>query len=211
MSSLNLDRYFTHPKRWLFVTTATFVAGAVFLLPAVDSLQSARSRHAELQSQLEQRQVEVSRLNLWQKKLTEQKAKLSEHEHRAFGEDEAEHFRGQLAELTRRSGCTMRRVRLTDARTREWKATNDDPLADRSPAAAKGDTPFLLKSQQLALSVEGKLSAIQELLSSVPAQDRLLQMGHISIKQVDGNPKLVSLDVEFTLFDLVRKKADAKT
>ena len=75
----------------------------------------------------------------------------------------------------------------------------------------KGDTPFLLKSQQLALSVEGKLSAIQELLSSVPAQDRLLQMGHISIKQVDGNPKLVSLDVEFTLFDLVRKKADAKT
>lgn len=205
MSSLNLDRYFTHPKRWLFVTTVTFGVGALFLLPAFDSLQSARTQHAELQSQLEQRQAEVSRLSLWQKKLTEQKAKLSEYEQRAFGDAAAEHFRSQLGELTRRSGCTMRRIRLNDARLRDWKAEKDDPLAERSPADAKGETPFVLKTQPLVVSVEGKLSAVQELLKSIPTDDRLLQVGNVSIKQVEGNPKLVALEVEFVLFDLVMK------
>ncbi len=205
MSSLNLDRYLTHPRRWLFVTTATFGFGALFLLPALDSFESARSRHAELLSQLEQRQAEVARLSLWQKKLTEQKAKLNEFEQRAFGEEQAEQFRTQLGELTRRSGCTMRRIRLTDARLREWKAENDDPLADRSPTDAKGETPFLLKTQPLAISVEGKLSAVQELLKSVPTDGRLMQVGNVQIKQVEGNATLVSLDVEFVLFDLVQK------
>jgi len=207
MSSLNIDRYFTHPKRWLFVTTATFGVGALFLLPAFDSLQSARSRHAELQSQLEERQAEVARLSLWRKKLSEQQAKLNEFEQRAFGEAEAEQFRTQLGELTRRSGCTMRRIRLTDSRLREWKAEKDDPLAERSPADAKGETPFLLKSQPLVMSVEGKLSAVQELLNSIPMTDRLLQVGNVSIKQAEGNPRLVSLELEFVLFDLVLKEA----
>ena len=210
MSSLNIDRYFTHPKRWLFVTTATFIVGALFLLPAIDSLQSARTKHAEMQAQLDQRVADVARLDLWKTKLSEHKAKLVEFEQRAFAEQQAEQFRSQLAELTRRSGCTMRRIRLSDARNREWKATGDDPLLERSPAQAKGDTPFVLKSQQLSMSVEGKLSAIQELMTSVSTDDRLLQVGSVSIRQVDGNPKLVSLDVEFVLFDLVLK-ANAKS
>lgn len=206
MSSLNLDRFFTHPKRWLFVITATFITGALFLLPAMDSLQSARSKHDEIQSQLDQRVADVSRLNLWSKKLTDQKAKLVEFEQCAFGEAQAEQFRTQLADLARRSGCTMRRIRLTDARTREWKAQYDDPTAlDRSPAQAKGDTPYLLKSQQLALSVEGKVSAVQDLMKSIPTHERLLQVGSMSIKQADGNPQLVTLDLEFVLFDLVMK------
>jgi len=203
-----LDRLMTHPKRKWIVTTGTLMTGLIFLLPAVDSFNAERSRCAELQAELAETGKEVGRLTDWRQLLARKTAELDSLERRAFTLDGAEQFRVELVDVVRRTGCTMRRIHLDQPRFRDWLETEDNPLEDRPPKGADGETPFSLMTHQLALTVEGPLSSVQRLLSEIQSEDRMLHAASVSLRQSDGSAGRVTLDLELLLFDLLRKLHD---
>ena len=101
----------------------------------------------------------------------------------------------------------MRRGRLSEPSYRGWLADNDDPLLDQPPHNAEGETPYLLETRHLALSVEGALDRIQKLLGELHATDRLVHSASMSIRRADGGSNNVSLDIDLVLFNLLLKSA----
>ena len=200
-----LDRVITHPKRGWIVTTVTMVSGALFLLPAVESFNAVRSKRDDLKAELTDAQQQVSRLPVWKQHLDDKRETATQLEAKAFDGSRDGKFRSQIVELVRQSGCTMRRIHLGDDRYREWLGTGDDPLEDRPPSRAKGETPYYLETQQLTVSVEGNLTSAQQLLSQVLATDRLMHAASVSIRHADSGFGNVSLDLELLLFNLVLK------
>lgn len=207
MNDSPLERFITHPKRNWIVTTVTFVTGLLFLLPSVDAYNLEQSRLDELSAELEQAHENIASFKSWQQRIEQQREMLEELESRAFVGAEVEAFRSGLVNLVRESECTMRRVRLSEPRYRAWMARNDDPLLDRPPTHAEGETPYFLETRQLALSVEGHLDRVQNLLGKLHATERLVHSAAISVRQVDGASEEVALDLDLVLFNLVLKSS----
>jgi hypothetical protein len=207
MNNSPIERLITHPRRGWIVTTVTFVTGLLFLLPAIDSYNLEKARLDEICVELDKSRTEITRFESWQHRIEEQGELLKQLEARAFIGPQVEAFRTELVDLIRKSDCTMRRVRLSEPSYRGWLADNDDPLLDQPPHNAEGETPYLLETRHLALSVEGALDRIQKLLGELHATDRLVHSASMSIRRADGGSNNVSLDIDLVLFNLLLKSA----
>lgn len=207
MNSSPIERLITHPRRGWIVTTATFVAALLFLLPAIDSYNLEKARLDEISVELDRSRTEITRFESWQHRIEEQGELLKQLEARAFIGPQVEAFRTELVDLIRKSDCTMRRVRLSEPSYRGWMAEHDDPLLDQPPHDAEGETPYYLETRHLALSVEGALDRIQKLLGELHATERLVHSASMSIRRADGEADNVSLDIDLVLFNLLLKTA----
>ena len=208
MNYSSIERLITHPRRRWIVTTATFVTGLLFLLPAVDYYNLETSRLDEICVELDKSRTEITRFESWQHRIEEQQELLRQLEARAFVGTQVEDFRTELVNLIRESDCTMRRVRLSEPSYRGWLAENDDPLLDQPPHGAEGETPYYLETRHLSLSVEGALDRVQKLLGELHATDRLVHSAAMTIRRADGAPDNVSLDLDLVLFNLLLKSED---
>ena len=210
MAGTSLDRLFTHPKRNWIVMTATLTAGLIFLLPAVDSLNTERSRCSELRASLDEGREEITGLDTWKQRLGQQIDLLHQFESRAFAAVEVEAFRSELLDRVRSTNCTMRRIRVSDPRFRDWMGTDDDPLADGATESDEyeDESSFLLETRQLLLVAEGPLDNIRHLLAEIQSTERLIHFSSVSIREAEDGPGEVSLELELLLFNLVQKQFD---
>lgn len=211
MNNSPVDRFIRHPRRRWIVGAVTCVVGVIFLLPAVDSFSAACSNRDALLTQLDSGREDLARLPAWQSRLAEQTARLSELQSHRLTDETVESFRSELVELEHREHCRLRRIHIDEPRLRDWLQNGDNPLEDRPPLEAEGETPFHLKSRTLLLSVEGPLGRIHELLKEIQTTDRLVHSSGFAIRPVDGEAGLVALDLELVLFDLVRKSDDQES
>lgn len=205
MNQSPFDRFLTHPKRGWAVTTATLVAGLIFLLPAVDSFRAAGLRHRELQAQLDEATTQVGNLTRWETRRQQETEALAKLASQRFPEEKIDAFRAQMVDLVHRTECTMRRIRLSDPKYRDWMKEGDDPRLDHPPAGAEEPTPYFLQTRQLSLSAEGTLDRVQQLLEELQKTEGLVHSTSVSIRRSETKPQEVALDLELEFFDLVRK------
>lgn len=205
MDQLNLDRLITHPKRLWIVTTGTLLSGLLFLLPAVDSFSQERSRYAELSEQLDAARELIAGKDHWQQRLQEQQRLLEHLEACSVTEDELNDYRNWVTECVRHNGCQMRRIHVGEPVYRPWMKENDNPMVDRPPVDAEGETPWLLENRELTVSVEGELSHVNELLDELHTTDVLAHSSGVSVRRIDGTASTVALDLNLVLMNLIRK------
>ncbi|MHC4876507.1 MAG: hypothetical protein ACYTGL_08410 [Planctomycetota bacterium] len=207
MDHLNVDRLITHPRRRWIVTTGTLLSGLLFLLPAVDSFSQERSRYAELSEKLDASRELIDQKDHWQKRLQEQQERLQHLESCSVTEDELNDYRNWVTECVRHNGCQMRRIHVGEPVYRPWMKTNDDPTEDRPPVDAEGETPWMLETRELTISVEGELGHINVLLDELHTTDVLAHSSGVSVRRRDDAASNVGLDLNLVLMNLVRKSA----
>lgn len=205
MNHSSIDRLMTHPRRRWIVTIGTLLSGLLFLLPAVDSFSQERSRYADLSEQLVASRTLISQKEHWQKRLVEQRRRLEHLESCSVTEEELNDYRNWVTECVRHNGCQMRRIHVGEPVYRPWMNKNDDPTADRPPVQAEGETPWLLETRNLTISVEGQLGHVKELLDELHTTDVLAHSSGVAVRRVDSLSGGVTLDLNLVLMNLIRK------
>lgn len=197
-----------HPNRKMLVIILTFVMGVVFGLPAVEEYSAARSRVVVAREKLKEASGTAANLPLLQATLEKKRREVQELEAKAVTEKDVEKLRdGELQKLIRESGCEMRSVLIDEVpERRDWRS-NDSPLRS-SPIGNPGqETPFVLTQWKTRLHIEGPMGNIYMFLQRMSQMDRFLQTTKVEMKRSPSNDNLTQLILEFTLFDLARKKA----
>lgn len=201
-----LQQFLTYPHRQKAVIIVTLLTGLVVVWPAVDGYIEARTLKYEAREKLEKTNAEIAKLpqhaELFQKKQKE----LAALTRRTVQEDSAQRLRNDLVQLVRKSGCTMRRIRLGDPTRRDWME-NDSPVTGANPADPGAKTPFRLVSRQLSLSIDGQMPKLHQFLSELHKIDKTMHTRTISLQRAGRTRGIATLDLDMVLFDLEKAES----
>lgn len=210
-----LRRLLEHPKRRFLVIIITCVVGFLFVWPAVDNYGGLRQEESETRDKLAQAQEMVAHATHQQTSLKDRSALLAEMEKREITDEQAYELRGKLVELVRGAGCTLKRIDLANPARRKWR-TKDDPLEPITGPKGGEETPYLLRTQQLSLTIAGETQNIRKLLGQLHSANKLIHTQRFSLKplrgslpgQTSGGKTDLILEMELTLFGLELEKKD---
>ena len=167
MIDSTLQPLLTYPHRQKVVIILTLLTGLVVVWPAVDGYIEARKLKKEAHAKLEKTNAAIAELprhaELFKRK-TEELAALTR---RTVQEDSAQRLRNDLVQLVRKTGLSMRRIRLGSATRRNWME-NDSPVTGANKAEPGRETPFELVSRQLSVSITGKMPVLGQSASQLP-------------------------------------------
>jgi hypothetical protein len=190
--------------RWLIVATLTGLVALAVLLPMVDDFFDKRSSRSELSEQLAAARQTAESLPQLEKQAAAVKQDLEALETRTVDEAALARYRSRLVDLVRESGCQIRRIEVGAPHNRPWK-NNDKALNEITPAGA--DTPFSLERRPVTLSVDGAMSAVQDLLAKLEKERTLSHPHRMQLQSVSGTGETVTFELELWLFALSRTAA----
>ncbi|MDX1962089.1 MAG: hypothetical protein SFX18_02985 [Pirellulales bacterium] len=198
----------THPRRFWGVIGVT--VGILFLcgLPEVDKYNELRAQARDFRAELAQLGALDQRFARYQQQLDRRLTSLRELEKKALTPENVQEFRENMVELTRDSGCTLRRIRVQDPQLRDW-LENDDPLQFHTPTEKETKTPYQLQTQQLSIQVTGPLANIRAMLDKLSRMDRYFDTAGFVLNRSSEDTGLVDLDLQLLLFDLVKPSTAA--
>lgn len=192
----------THPKRVWIVISLTLGIGLLFTWPAVDSYSAAKEHRAQLESELQEGEALVGKVDLYQKQAEKKQAQLKQLEAKTLSPAEIEKLRSQLVVMVKESHCMVRRVRLGDSSLRQWY-DEDSPLESRMRLDAEKKSEFRLRTQLLNLAITGNLTDVSEFLTKLSQQDRLIHTGGFQLRKSAEDKNLMDLEIDLLFFDLV--------
>ena len=198
-----LRRFVEHPARHWAIIILILGIGFTVVLPIADEHSNSRQDRAHLEELVAKMRREVADLEEVRRKANEKRERLSELEALAVAADQVPLFRQEVVDWARKSGCQVRRIRLEPPKSQRWQ--KGDTLSESTAAKRKRvDSPYVLQTQPLSVSVSGTLSKVKSLLSELHSSDRLIQCGNLLVNPSRDNRKEVVLNVELMLFDLTR-------
>lgn len=192
----------THPKRVWIVISLTLGIGLLFSWPAVDSYSAAKEHRAKLESELQEGEALVGKVDLYQKQAEKKKAQLKLLEAKTLSPAQIEKLRSQLVVMVKESHCMVRRVRLGDSSLRQWY-DEDSPLESRMRLDSEKKSVFRLRTQLLNLAITGNLTDVSEFLTKLSQQDRLIHTGGFQLRKSAEDKNLMDLEIDLLFFDLV--------
>jgi hypothetical protein len=71
----------------------------------------------------------------------------------------------------------------------------------------KAESPYMLNTSSISVSVSGSLSGIKDLLAHLQSARRLVHSKSLSLSSTRENPKELVLDLELLLFNLLEVEA----
>ncbi len=199
-----LWRFLESGKRKQAVIIGTILTGLVAVWPAADEYMAAGERVREAQSKLEESRQEVDKLPQYTQVFEKRQTELEKLEQQVVDERTAQNLQGQLRQLVRDAKCGMRTVRLGNATQRDW-SENDSPINWGAVKNRGSDTPFRLATRHMSISITGAMPNISTFLQKLHEIDRLVHTKKISLKRVENEQDILSLDMDILLFDLFNK------
>ena len=200
MAESLVQQFLAHPRRKWIVSIATMMLVIIFGLPAYDSIRSSQKEYAELSTQLSEIKHSVANLQ----PLREQFAAAAKEGNGAANtvDQEAAHeLRERVVRMIRDHKCRVRRVTLSDPQSRPW-TDQDDPYATTSTNNGT-KTEFQLTTRQLSVSATGTLPMLSQILKDVTRMHQYAVPTRMTLRN-DGDDEAISLEMEFSLFDLGR-------
>ena len=196
-------------QRW----TVIILIGLVLLvlgLPAADEYIALRQREQELSAAYRVEQSQLERREQLEQRANQIDGALAKLTTRGLTDETENDFRNKLVELTRGTGCQLRRLNLETANFRPW-LKEDHPLkkAERGRNKKKQEesaTGFDLRSQSVLLSVSGKTAEIEQLLAALASTGKLVQTQTLSIRPAGNSRDSVVMELQFTAFGLTKSK-----
>ncbi len=199
-----IQQFLSHPYRRQAVIIVTLLTGLVVVWPAVDAYTMARTRRLAASTRLEQTNQDIGKLPRHVELFKKKQAELEKHNRRAVSEDAAQRIRNELVQLVRKTGCTMRRIRLGDASRRDWME-NDSPVKGVDLVDPGRETPFQLISRQLSLSITGEIPQLHAFLAEMHKIDNTMHTRSISLERAGRSQGAATLDLDMVLFDFEKK------
>ena len=198
-----LRRYLESRARVWGVIILTLGLGVAGILPAADNYQEARQRRAELRDLVARIRHDVAGLEQAREKANEKREQLEKLEALTIATDQVPTFRQEIVDGARQAGCQVRRIRVGSPRSRTWHE-GDNPLDRTTANPGKTDSPYVLTTHPLTVSVSGALANVESVLSHLQSTDRLIHSESLSLYPTNENRKQVILELELMLFDVTR-------
>lgn len=176
------------------------------VLPAVDENRALRHQRTELAVQLFQRRRQLAGQDAARRKAAVKLAELQEWEVRGIPAEGIHQFRKQIVDMARESQCQIRRVRVDAPVSRVWKE-EDHPLKRNTSRDDTGDSPHVLQSHRVSLSLSGTLGGVRNMLDRLHAANRFVHCERLSLVPLRENRREAVLDIELLLFDLTEAPA----
>lgn len=205
MTRTILRRFLDHPARRWGIIIAILGIGLTTVLPAADELSRSRRDRAQLEEDSSRMRREVAVLEDVRREAIEKQQRLRELEARAVTAEQVPLFRQEIVDWVRKAGCQVRRIRLEPPRSQQWQEA--DSSESTSARRKKPESPYVLRTQSLSVSVSGALPEVKRLLTQVYSTDRLVQCRKFSVSPSRDSRKEVVLNVELMLFDLSKAGA----
>ena len=203
-----LRRFLDNPSRHWAIIVVILVIGLTTVLPAADELSRSRQNRAKLEESAARMRREVADLEDVRQKAEEGRKRLEELEALSVSVENVPLFRQEIVAWARKSGCQVRRTRPGSPRSRRWDEGDSlfaSTAVKRTPTGEKKlDSPYVLQTQPLSVSVAGTLPRVKKLLAQLHSANRLIQFEEFTLAPSRDNPKEVVLDIELLLFDLVK-------
>ncbi len=195
------------------VTRAIVAAVSLLLLivigiPLVDEgieIRNEQLAFAELEQEFETIQSRDIRLRRIESKLHDHKIELM---NQCVTPARIQLVRDELITMIRDCGGSLRTLEIENGQTRPWAAKDDDPRTRQMPDFGT-ESEFLLHTHPLSLSVVGSLDAVLNIIEQVNNHHWLMNIDMLSLKPLAGGDSLISLEMNITLYGLMR--APAKT
>ena len=198
-----LRQFLQHPKRGWIVIILTSVLGLVTLWPVVDEYCVLSEDCAQLELSIVQAQQEASMVDSLRELATKRASELAQVRQQTLVVQDIHEFSSKLVEISRGTGCQLRRVDLGEVQKRKW-SEKEHPL--KVAAHNKEEAPYELRTQRVVLSVSGSMEQVQALLGELRALNKLVHTQGIQIKPVSEQRREVNLDLDLLFFDLKRTK-----
>ena len=139
-----------------------------------------------------------------QRTAAERRKKLADLEARTVSVEQAHLFRQEVVEFVRESECQVREIHLAEPSSRVFRE-GDSPLEQRSSGKRNRDeSPYILNTQPLSLSITGTLPSVKNLLSRLQATEKMIYSKSLSLVPSRENREEVALNLELLLFDLTK-------
>ncbi len=201
-----LRRFLEHSHRRWIVIILTISTALVVVWPLADEYLAHRNRSHELKRSVAAAQAAVAMRGVYEQRLEQTQEELEALEARSLPEQRMFEFRGDVADIARKTGCQVQQMRLGNADLRSWRV-QDNPLE----AVKQGKpTPFALRTQQFTLSVLGPLAAVKAFLGQLEQDGKLMHTQSLAIRPDSSDPRNVELDLQLLLFDLQSSPAEKK-
>jgi Tfp pilus assembly protein PilO len=195
-----------HEKRRWIVITATFLTGVLIGLPAVEEYMAAGARMRDAQEKLTEAKRQLQHLPELKRLFDARKQELQGLEAKAVTPQEIANLHATLQQLIRETGCEMRRLDIGEPSTRAWMSS-DSPTRRGKVGALGQETPFQLVSRTAVLRMEGTMTNLYRFLARVSQLDRFIHTRQVRLDRSQRNEEVTELEMQFELFDLVRKKS----
>ena len=197
-----------HPSRRTIVIIATCVTALATLWPAADEYLALCEQHDELESSLQHAEREVQELPSLRRVAASAQQQIDLLRQQTVAPSETHEFRKQVADRVRQQECQLRNLDIGGLRRRPWYQS-DHPMSSIAVADRGKKTPFVLTTQVMTLSVTGDLERIEELLSEMRDQHRMVHARRFSLRSAATGNREVQLDLELLLFHLEQKRGSA--
>ncbi len=203
-----LRRFLDNRWRRLIVIIVSFGIGLLTVWPAADEYTALRERRLELFDSLTEAQQQASELSSLKAEADERNRTLAELESQTVPLSQVHRFRSRLVELTRRSGCRVRKIQLGVPRATVWYE-KDNPRKPPRAAERGPETPFQLQTQPVTLSASGSLNQVKQLLAGLHDTGKMMHTKRFNLRPMGPDRKEIVLELELILFHLQKKPANA--
>lgn len=191
-------------RRWSIIIV-TVVLMLVCTLPIADRYFALRRSEAELSEQLLRAKDQVERTDEVRRKANAVSQQLMDMESRALLDENTQAFRQTLVNMTRKCGCQLRSLNMSDPQVREWHV-GDDPLSKAGAKRGNKDqgaaTDYKLRKQPILLSVSGTLEQARSLLRELEGSGKLVYLANLSIRPSGDDRNKVVMELQIILFGL---------
>jgi sensor c-di-GMP phosphodiesterase-like protein len=177
---------------------------------AADAYFATRQQQVNLRRQIQNAKRVSQSTEQLQQTLETKTQQLAEARARGVSTADVHEFRRQLVEMTRTSGCRVRRINNSKPRIQDWQF-DDNPLAPHMRADKKNPSQYRLVSQQLDLTIDGKLPAVRDLLDRLAKFNKLIHTDVFTLRPTTVGSNDVTVQLRLMLFDLEDKPTDGKT
>ena len=199
-----LRRLIEHKRRKTIILVVAILTGLLVVLPAADEYNAARARLSAARLDVEEMQSAFDDLPRFEQLFKSKTQELQQLENRAVSEANAQGLRGNLVEMVRQTGCTMRQIRFGEPIRRDW-TTADDPVRGGSAAERGEKTPYQLEARQISLSVTGSMANLHEFMAQIHRLDQFIHTKSVALKRAEDGGNAAIMDMDVLLFDLVKK------
>ena len=200
-----LWKFLESPRRGLIVITLTALVGLLTLWPAVDNYFRLCQSERETVVAIEQAKQQEQSLPDLKARLNERVNQLKQLEQGTINDKQARQLRNDLVEWTRAAGCQVRRIEVDPAQRRPW-LEDDHPLRLPMHNRNAKQTPYILRTQKLIVSIRGDFPRVRNLLAQIQETPHLMHTHSLSVRPLGEDSSEVMLELQVIMFDLENKQ-----
>jgi hypothetical protein len=201
-----LRRFCESKHRSLIVIAGTFIVSLVLIVPLVDVYRAGNDEKEGVLAELESARLVSAELPKFEARVAEKLAQLKQFEARTVDDASMPVLRGKLVDLAKETGCSIRRISVGAASSREWQP-GQDPTTATDVKPSETPSPYKLEWRSISLSLSGTSQSLRSMVDRVAAAGMLMHTKSFEMYPSSPTRQTLTLDMELWYFTLARRSS----